>query len=303
MVALFDTHAHLIGADESRYPRNLLRGQTELQPLPPAFTGEQLLAEMAANDVRTACLVQRAHVYGYDNSYVIDCAANNPERLISVGVFDALEARTPALIEDLARNRGLGGVRFCAVRPWEMDTGWFNSLQAMKSWEAAAKLGLPVSIIFFHYQLSYVLPALRLVAQNFPELPIIIDHIGCGHATVPEIAWGREQGWDVSVPGPPDYGLVGALTPFVEQRNCSFKFSQINVHRLRDAGIPLSTFVRRFTDLFGPDRLIWGSDIGQSPGAYPEMASAGREAAGELDESERRLFLHDNAARIYGRIG
>ena len=300
MSALFDTHAHLIADDPAAYPPGLLRGQTDLPPIPPPTTGDMLLDLMDANGVARACLVQRAHVYGYDNAYVVDCALRHPERFTSVGVFDAQDPATPGIVERLTADKGLGGARLCAVRPWEMDTSWFNSLAAMKVWETAARHRLPVAIIFFHYHLPYALPALRLIAELFPELPIIIDHVGSNHASGTEVRWGEEKGFDMAAPGAPDYGLVGALTPFAKHRNVSFKLTQINVDRLNDAKIPLGAFVRRFTDLFGPDRLVWGSDIGQSGGTYAQMTANAREAASELDEREQALFLFGNAAAIYG---
>lgn len=300
MASLFDTHAHLIADDRVAYPHGYLRGQSEMPVFPPATTGQMLLDYMDANDVARACLVQRAHVYGYDNSYVVDCALEHPDRFTSVGVFDAQEPDTPAIIERLVLEKGLGGARLCAVRPWEMDTAWFNSPAAMKFWEMAAKHKLPVAIIFFHYHLPYALPALRLIAEMFPDLPIIIDHVGSSHASTPEVVWGKEKGYDMDAPGGPDYGLAGALAPFGKHRNVSFKLTQINFHRLIDANIPFSAFVRRLTDLYGPDRLVWGSDIGQSGGTYAEMAANAREAAAELNEHEQALFLFGNAAAIYG---
>jgi len=173
----------------------------------------------------------------------------------------------------------------------------------MKFWEIAAKHRLPVAIIFFHYHLPYGLPALAVIADMFPDLPIIVDHVGSNHASTPEAEWGREQGWDMDAPGAPDYGLTGALARLVERPNIRLKFTQINVDRLEEAKIPLGRFVRRLTDLFGPDRLIWGSDIGQSGGTYAEMAANAREAASELDEREKALFLFGNAAAIYGDGG
>jgi predicted TIM-barrel fold metal-dependent hydrolase len=302
MAQLFDTHAHLIADDPVRYPPSPLRGQTDPPPLPAPVTDAMLLDWMDANGVGRACLVQRAHAYGYDNSYVVDCALRHPDRLVSVGVFDAQDPATPALVDRLAAEQGLGGARLCAVRPWEMDTAWFNAPQAMKFWEVAAARRLPVAIIFFHYHLPYALPALRLVAELFPEVPIVVDHVGCGHGSNPEVAWGRERGYDMDAPGPPDYGL-DAVAPLAAHRNVSFKFTQICVDRLRDANIPLSAFVRRLTDLYGPERLVWGSDIGQSGGTYEGMTAAAREAASRLDEHERRRFFFGNAAAIYGRGG
>jgi L-fuconolactonase len=297
--ALFDTHAHLIADDPARYPPSPLRGQAEPPPLPEPVTDGMLLAEMDRACVARACLVQRAHAYGYDNSYVVDCALRRPDRFISVGVFDALDPSTPGIVDRLVRDGGLGGARLCAVRPWEMDTAWFNSPVAMKFWETAARHRLPVAIIFFHYHLPYALPALGLIAELFPDLPIIVDHVGCGHASTPEVVWGRERGYDMDAPGAPDYGLE-AIAPLAAHRNVSFKLTQINVHRLRDAGISPGALVRRLTDLYGPDRLVWGSDIGQSGGTYQEMAANALEAGSLLDQAEKALFFYGNAAAIYG---
>jgi L-fuconolactonase len=300
---LFDTHAHLIADDPVRYPPGLLRGQIELPPLPAPVTDDALLEHMDATDVAVSCLVQRAHAYGYDNSYVVDSALRRPDRFVSVGVFDAQDPATPGIVEGLVRDQGLGGARLCAVRPWEMDTAWFNSPQAMKFWETAAEHRLPVAIIFFHYHLPYAIPALRLIAEQFPELPIIVDHVGCFHASNPEVAWGRERGYDMDAPGAPDYGLALEHARLAAHRNVSFKLTQISIDRLRDAKIPLGAFVRRLTDLYGPDRLVWGSDIGQSGGTYVEMTAAAHEAGAELSERERALFFFANAAAIYGRGG
>ena len=52
--------------------------------------------------------------------------------------------------------------------------------------------------------------------------------------------------------------------------------------------------------MFGPDRLVWGSDVGQSMlWDYPTKVSMAREAAGDLTAEETARFLHDNAARIF----
>jgi predicted TIM-barrel fold metal-dependent hydrolase len=303
MVALFDTHAHLIADDNAAYPPGCLRGQPTSGPMPPPFTMQMLIDAMDSNGVARAALVQRAHAYGYDNSYVIDAAEAHPDRFVSVGVFDAQEPHTPNLVDSLVRERGLGGGRLCAVRPWEMDTAWLNSTQAMKFWEKAAEHKLPVTVIFFHYHLSYGLPALGVIADLFPDLPIIVDHVGSRHGSTPEVVWGREKGFDMDAPGAPDYGLTGAVAQLIERPNVRLKFTQINVHRLEEAKIPLGAFVRRLTDLFGPERLVWGSDIGQSGGTYAEMAANARTAASELDVREKALFLFGNAAALYGDGG
>jgi predicted TIM-barrel fold metal-dependent hydrolase len=54
-------------------------------------------------------------------------------------------------------------------------------------------------------------------------------------------------------------------------------------------------------DRFGPDRLMWGSDVGQSMlWSYDEKTAMARDAASRLSPAETAKFLHDNAARVYG---
>ncbi len=76
---LFDTHAHLVSDDWARYPA---RPFTPDLPMPehPSYsvTVEALVAMMDERNVAQACLVQRGHLYGYDNSYIVDSAERYP---------------------------------------------------------------------------------------------------------------------------------------------------------------------------------------------------------------------------------
>ena len=66
---IFDSHAHVISEDFDRYPASPLSGKLDRR-LDDPMTAERLIREMDAARVRHAVLVQRAHVYGYDNRYV-----------------------------------------------------------------------------------------------------------------------------------------------------------------------------------------------------------------------------------------
>ena len=71
------------------------------------------------------------------------------------------------------------------------------------------------------------------------------------------------------------------------------------MERLHAAGIAPAPLVRRMADSFGAERLVWGSDVGQSlRWPYADKAAMGRDSAGFLGASERALFLYGNAARI-----
>ena len=299
----FDTHAHLIADDWETYRA---RPFTPDLPVPerPAFTvtAEALLALMDRHGVDHACLVQRGHVYGYDNSYILDSARRFPARLHPVVILDTQDPATADTYRRLVREDGVAGFRLANSRPWILDTGWMSSPTAMTVWQACADLGTPVTLIVFDNQLSFVLPLIKLIAGKFPELPIVLDHGAMPYGMSQyEVALREQAGEVVTMPPPPDYGIDETIAIFADVPNVNFKITEINMERLVKANVAAAGLIRRMVDLFGPDRLVWGSDVGQSMlWDYATKVSMAREAAGDLSESDKRKFLHDNAARIYG---
>ena len=302
-VPLFDTHAHLISDDWETYPPKPLRPD-----LPPprrtdyTVTAEELVSLMDQHHVPTACVVQRGHLYGYDNSYIIDSARKFPGRLLPVVILDTQDPETPARYRELVKHKAVRGLRMANTRPSHLDTGWMSSPAAMQVWKACADLNSPVTLIFFLNQLSYALPLLHIIAKMYPTLPILIDHLGTAYgATLVELAWAREAGIaEADLPPPPDFGINETIRIFEDTPNVCFKLTEVNMERLACAGIEPARLIRRMADSFGADRLAWGSDIGQSlRWSYSEKVSMAHDAAGLLSASERPAFLHDNAMRLY----
>ncbi len=116
-----------------------------------------------------------------------------------------------------------------------------------------------------------------------------------------EVKLAQEAGEAVVMPPAPDFGIDHTIRIFEDTPNVYFKITEINFERCVAAKVRAARIVRRLADSFGPDRLIWGSDMGQSMlWTYPEKTQMAREAADSLDDDERRAFLHHNAARVYG---
>jgi predicted TIM-barrel fold metal-dependent hydrolase len=297
---IFDTHAHVMSADAERYPHAMLRGGTR-PPVPPmTFPVERLVEAMDAAGVDRACLVQRATVYGYDNSYALDSVAGHPDRFCPVAVLDAEDPASPATLDRLVRGHGLAGLRIVAPKLDEHDTGWVASDQALALWAAAADHGLPVAVILYRRNNDAGRAAMLRVAQRFTGLPIILDHCGVPHASTPETRWAASQGLDYTIDPPPGFGIAEALGDFAALPHVHFKVTDINFERLEEAGYAPEAFVRRLADLVGAERLIWGSDVGQSTAPYGEMVARARHAASGLGEAGQQAFLGGNAARLYG---
>jgi predicted TIM-barrel fold metal-dependent hydrolase len=303
MNKIYDTHAHLISDDWAGYPPRPLRPE---MPVPArtdyTVTAEALIQQMDQLDVATACVVQRGHLYGYDNSYIIEAGRRFPHRLLPVVILDTQDPGTPALFTDMVKNQGVRGIRMANVRPAHLDTAWMSSPTCMQIWKTCADLGAPVAIITFNNQVPWVLPLLRYIAKLYPQLPILIDHVGIAWGTsLPEVAWGRESGIEVVMQPGPDYGIDETVGIFDDTPNVYFKFTEINIERMQERSVDTAPVVRRLVDRFGPERLVWGSDVGQSlKWPFPDKVRHAVESAALLNAQERALFLHDNAARIYG---
>jgi len=299
---LLDTHAHLIADDWDTYRA---RPFTPDLPVPerPSFTvtAEALLALMDANGVDHACLVQRGHVYGYDNSYVLDSAREHPGRFHPVVILDTQDPATADRYRAMVRDANVAGFRMANSRPWILDTAWVSSPSAMEIWRACADAGTPMAVIVFGNQLSYVLPLLKMIAGQFPDLPIVLDHGAMPYGMSQyEVALREEAGETVVMPPPPDYGIAETIAIFADVPNVHFKITEINMERLVKAGVEAPGLIRRMVDVFGAERLVWGSDVGQSMlWSYEEKVAMARGAASLLTTAERAAFLHDNAARIY----
>jgi len=304
---MFDTHAHLISDDWETYRPRALRPDL---PVPKrteyTVTAEALIGMMDEHEVPTACLVQRAHLYGYDNSYIIDSAKKYPRRFLPVVVLDTQDPETPERFTDMVKHQGVRGFRMANTRPAHLDTAWMSSPAAMQVWKACADLNVPMTLIFFYNQLPYVLPLLHIIAKMYPTLPILIDHLGTAYGvTHVELAWAKEAGIaEMALPPPPDFGIDDTIRIFEDTPNVYFKLTEVNMERLHTTNIAPARIVRRMADSFGAERLVWGSDVGQSlRWPYADKASMGRAAASFLSAPERALFLHDNAARIYATAG
>jgi len=300
---LFDTHAHLISDDWDTYrPRPLRPDLPTPKRTDYTVTAESLIQMMDEHHVRAACVVQRGHLYGYDNSYIIDSARKFPGRLLPVVILDPQDPETPARFTHMVKHEGVRGFRLASTRPSHLDTAWMSSPAAMQVWKACADLNVPMTLIFFYNQLCYTLPLLHVIAKMYPSLPILIDHLGTAYGvTHVELAWAKEAGIaEMTLPPPPDYGIGETIRIFEDTPNVYFKLTEVNMERLHMAGIAPARIVRRMADSFGAERLVWGSDVGQSlRWSYADKAAMAREAADLLSSTERALFLHDNAARIY----
>jgi predicted TIM-barrel fold metal-dependent hydrolase len=122
------------------------------------------------------------------------------------------------------------------------------------------------------------------VLERFPDTTVVIDHFSNM----------------VAEAGPPDHGVDQLLLDVAAFPKVYTKFTTIPLGGLKAAGIDAAPVVARVVQAFGAHRVMWGSDIAQSPGTYAEMVQLGLDAVRTLGDTERADVLYGATAAVYG---
>jgi len=281
---MIDTHAHLVTDDTRHYPPSPPSGALNPGDLDDPMTVERLLDEMDRNGVDKAVLVQRGSIYGFDSSYVCDSAWRYPERLAAVCSIDATAENGAERVRYWTQGRSAAGIRLMELVKG-MDIGWLDSPLARGVWRAAADEGIPVCVHFFPWNRAEGLARLHDILTAIPGLTVVIDHFAAIRSDA----------------GPPDHGVDDLLARVADFPGVAVKFTTIPLGRLAAAGVDARPVVARVAALFGPERMMWGSDITQSAGTYEQMVALGRAAVSGLPEAAQQAILGGTARRIYGK--
>lgn len=279
---IYDCHAHLVSDDFDRYPPSPLSGTLD-RKLDDPMTAERLLREMDANAIERAVVVQRAHVYGYNNEYVVDSAKRYPDRLRAVVCVDPQASNGPERVRHWIQECGAVGIRL--TEPFKgADTGWLNSPEAIETWKTAVELGASVCLHMYRWNRVESLVALKQVLDKFPESVVVLDHLS---NIIPE-------------QGAPDYGVDEPLLNLVQFPNVYLKLTTINLGRMAAESINPQPVIARALESFGAARFMWGSDVAQSAGSYSDLIKLGVDATSFLSEKDRKQVLYDTTQKVYG---
>ncbi|WP_211589580.1 amidohydrolase [Microbispora sp. H11081] len=279
-----DAHAHLV-TDDPAYPFNPPGGSVSDAVRNDPMTAERLLGALDATGQAAAVAVQRAQVYGYDNSYVVDSAARHPGRLAAMCVVDAQAPDAARTVRHWA-ERGAVAVRLTSPggnqHGGTPGTGWFAGAPAREVWREAAGLGLSMCLHLYRWNREESLEALPAVAREFPGTPVVLDHV----ASV-EVDRGRP------------YPGEDALLALADLPEIHVKVTTLNFARVIAAGREPSAVVEWLVSRFGADRVLWGSDVTQTPGAYDDMVRIARESVAGLSPQDAARVLGGTAAALY----
>lgn len=273
---LVDAHAHLVTVDPA-YP---FSGSVATAVRERPMTAERLLASLTATGATAAVAVQRAQVYGFDNSYVLDSARAHPDRLRAMCVIDGQAPDAAATVTALAA-RGAVAIRLTAPggdrHGGPAGTDWFAARQV---WAAVANAGLSLCLHVYRWNRDDVLRDLPRMCRAFPDVPVVLDHVA-----------------SVEVDRPQPYPGAELLLALADVEQVHVKVTTLNLGRLQEPG--RAELIAWLAGRFGARRLLWGSDVTQTPGEHHDMVALARASVADLPEPDRDQVLGGTAARLY----
>jgi uncharacterized protein GlcG (DUF336 family)/predicted TIM-barrel fold metal-dependent hydrolase len=281
----------MIPGNQENAPGSEQKSGRTLPPGGAAAAGERekpeinrLLGLMEENGVDGGIAVQKKGTYGFDNSYILDAAAEHGDKMLPVAVLDAEDVNTDDLVEYWASQKELAGVRFTGHVSEDGSMPWLNSRQALKAWAVADKYGLVVELMCGPPGGSpEFINVVNTLAETYKNARIVLDHIGFPN---PE--------------GGPDFGIDALYQSLAAHDNIYYKFTTINIHNLQavDPSLSEAELLRRAVDVYGADHIMWGSDVGNSVGLYDELVGMMVEATSLLTDAEKQAVMHDTGKRV-----
>ncbi len=270
---LVDAHVHVWRATTT-YPDPAVTIVSPLSDVPLELL-DQYLAEY---HIDRAVLIQPLYP-GEDNSYIAACAAAQPERLAAVCVVDPRDGAAPDRLDYWVRQRGCRGLRLRPRVP--VEGAVFGAASTFPLWERCRQLKVVVSLLTTPEHLH----TLAGLAERFPEVDLIVDHMG-----LPDVTAGV---------GASDFQALLALARYPR---VYVKFT--GHHNYSRQPYPFQDcwdYVRAVYDHFGAARLIWGSDFPHVllKVGYRRNLLLPERVFDFLSEGDRALAMGRNAARLY----
>lgn len=266
---VIDTHVHIWShADAYPWPvETAYRPKYEARP-------DSLTKLMDENSVDAAVLVQYIG-YRWDNSYVAEILKAGSSRFMAVCRVNPEDPKSPQHLQEWTTQYGFHGVRLSPESDARGD--WFAGPLMEPLFRQAAELGVPVLILTKPARLTN----LREILERVPDVDVVIDH--CADCISGSVA---------------DFEL---LLTFADNPRVFLKTGHIWIHSTepypwRDTVVQL----QRLSQVFGANRIMWGSDwpLSLRRMTYPQSLSFLR-AADVLTEEELAWIHGKTALRIW----
>jgi L-fuconolactonase len=272
---MIDAHHHLWDPARRAYP--WMAGDA-MDPIRRPYTVDDLRAVTKASGVHATILVQTVSSVE-ETAEFLAAAAAEP---VIAGVVGWVDLAARDVADRLAALDGpLAGIRHQVEN--EPDDDWLLRPEVMAGLSAVAAAGLAFDLLVRPAQL----PAATEVALRLPQLRLVLDH-----AAKPPVAAGEWEPW------------ASGVAALAARENVVCKLSGLVTEADWtgwEAG-HLRRYVDHVLDVFGPQRLLFGSDwpVCELAASYEVVLDAAIALTGSLSDDERLAVFEHNARTAYG---
>jgi L-fuconolactonase len=256
----------------------------ENPPLPeyvvvPDFSANlsALVAVMDENGIDQAAVVT-PRAMGWDNSITSAAARAHSERIVAIGLVNPLASRPEEELLPIMRS-GFAGMRFSPSN--EPEQTWLTGQALSRFWHTADDGRFPVHLHIAPHQL----PQVRTIAQEFKNVPLVIDHLGR-----PDVEAGTDAAQFRAFLSLAEYPNLWAKTP------SSGFFS-----KSQPPFLDLVPFLQAALEAYGSSRILWGSDWpgALTYGSYRDSLEPWFSNFPDLDSQSRANLFGLNFMRLY----
>ena len=275
---IVDAHHHFWDPATADYPWMT----DDLAAIRRRFAPADLAPHLAATGVERTVLVQtRSSVV--ETREFLETAAATP---FVAGVVGWVDLTADDVADAIAELRaGPGGEWLVGIRHQvhdEPDPDWLLRPEVQRGIAAVGRAGLAYDLLVR----SRELPAALLTVRALPNVRFVIDHLA-----KPPIGEGLLQPW------------ADLIAPFGELPNAWCKVSgmvtEADWNRWQPADF--APFVAHAVSVFGPGRLLFGSDwpVCLLAASYERVFELASGALGALSDPEQGAVFGKNAAEVY----
>jgi L-fuconolactonase len=252
----------------------------EPSPLRQNYLPERLAPILSRNRFDGSMAVQ-ANTILEETQWLLELASAHEFIRGVVGWVDLKSVRLDKELDEFQRHPKFKGVRHPVQD--EADVNWLLREDVVRGLQELARRDLPYDLLLRPLHL----PLVPRIAERVPNLRMVIDH-----AAKPPIASQKMDGWATGIE-------TAAALP---QVYCKLSGMITEAEWTSWKAPDLRPYVSHVFRLFGPDRLMFGSDwpVCLSAGSWKEVLSAFTQALGPLTTEVRSKLLGETAQKFYG---
>jgi len=238
--------------------------------LPEPMTIERLVPIMDEAGVDRVLIVPPS-LEGIRYDYGQEAARRYPGRFATMGRVNLNDPAEKARVPHMLEEPHLLGARFYfqpTTAKWLVDgtADWF--------WPVAESIRMPVMVLTVNQT-----PVFASIAQKYPQLPIIIDHLGVTMESVKDGSVATRISEVVALSQYPNVSVKLSSSPLYSAQ--SYPWADMNDP------------IKRVFDAYGPRRCHWGSDLTNSfeRGSMKQRITHFTEALRFLSEDDKDWIM------------